>query len=50
MSTTERYAHLQHDPVRALADRTAGRIAAFGRDGQGDLVRMARPKAKRSAD
>jgi integrase len=29
IGTTERYAHLQHDPVRALADRTAGRIAAF---------------------
>jgi integrase len=30
IATTERYAHLQHDPVRALADRTARRIASFG--------------------
>jgi integrase len=30
ISTTERYAHLQLDPVRAVADRTAGRIASFG--------------------
>jgi integrase len=30
VTTTERYAHLQHDPLRALADRTAGRIASFG--------------------
>jgi integrase len=30
IATTERYAHLQLDPVRALADRTAGRIASFG--------------------
>jgi integrase len=29
VTTTERYAHLQHDPLRALADRTAGRIASF---------------------
>lgn len=27
-STTERYAHLRDDPVRAVADRAAGRIAA----------------------
>ena len=27
-STTERYAHLQDDPVRAVADRTARKIAA----------------------
>lgn len=27
-STTERYAHLSDDPLRALADRTAGRIAS----------------------
>lgn len=40
ISTTERYAHLQHDPVRALADRTAGRIAAFGSAEQGELVAM----------
>ena len=26
--TTERYAHLVDDPVKAVADRTAGRIAA----------------------
>jgi len=27
--TTERYAHLKDDPVRAVADRTSGRIAAI---------------------
>lgn len=26
--TTEKYAHLSDDPVRAVADRAAGRIAA----------------------
>ncbi len=27
-STTERYAHLADDPVKAVADNTAGQIAA----------------------
>src|SRR5580692_6700634 len=27
--TTERYAHLKDDPLRAVADRTAGTIAAM---------------------
>ncbi len=27
-STTERYAHLADDPLKAVADKTAGRIAA----------------------
>ncbi len=34
--TTEAYAHLQDDPVRAVADRTAGRIAAAMNGGKGD--------------
>jgi hypothetical protein len=36
-STTQRYAHLQLDPMRALADRTSRRLAgvlAGGRDGE----------------
>ncbi len=32
-STTERYAHLADDPLRAVADRTAGQIAAAMRNG-----------------
>jgi integrase len=36
--TTDRYAHLVHDPVRALADRTANRIAAFGAAEPASLV------------
>ena len=27
-ATTQRYAHLSDDPLRAAADRTSGRIAA----------------------
>lgn len=40
-STTERYAHLQDDPVRALADRTSQRIAASMRGtGSVTIVRL----------
>jgi integrase len=43
--TTDRYAHLQHDPVRALADRTAGRIAAFAAKGDAEIVQLpSRPR------
>lgn len=38
--TTERYAHLSHDPVRALADRTAGRIQAFGEGKPAGITRF----------
>ncbi len=44
--TTDRYAHLSHDPVCAMADRTAGRIAAFGRAKQGDVVPLRKSKHK----
>jgi integrase len=39
--TTERYAHLSADPVKALADRNAARIAAMLQGGSGaDVVPM----------
>lgn len=48
-STTERYAHLSDDPVRAVADRAAGRIArAMGLEkpeGEGAEVRTAHATA-----
>lgn len=36
--TTERYAHLKDDPVRAVADRTAERIAAIMERSRGTKV------------
>jgi integrase len=45
-STTERYSHISHgDPLRALADRNAGKIAdllAGGRGGEADAVDLPR--------
>lgn len=47
-TTTDRYAHLAHDPVRSLADRTAGRIAAFAMNVTAKVVDLpASPKSKR---
>ena len=45
-STTERYAHLQDDPVRAVADRTARKIAALmNSEMAGSLVQINRKGA-----
>jgi integrase len=41
-STTERYAHLAPDPVRAVADRTAQRIAGMMRGGSASVVPLER--------
>jgi hypothetical protein len=41
-STTERYAHLQDDPVRAVADRTARKIAAAMSQARHDVVQLKR--------
>jgi integrase len=47
-ATTQRYAHLQLDPVRAVADRTARKIAgALERKG-GAVVKLSRGHAGRS--
>lgn len=44
--TTEKYAHLDADPVRAVADRTARKISAALRGGEGGtVVPMPRSKA-----
>lgn len=44
--TTEKYAHLANDPLRAVADRTASRIAAAMKTGAGapsaEVVRLTR--------
>jgi integrase len=37
-STTQRYAHLAADPVRAAADKTADQISALLRGGQAEIV------------
>jgi integrase len=42
--TTQRYAHLASDPVKAAAATVAGKIAAAMGDGKGDVVRL-RPGA-----
>lgn len=39
-ATTERYSHLDLDPVRAVADRTSRRIAAAMVGGGGDVVNL----------
>jgi integrase len=41
-STTERYAHLADDPVRAAADRIGARIAAAMRGGKAEVVALPR--------
>lgn len=41
-STTDRYAHLSTDPVRAMVDRTAAKIAAAANTG-GDVVALKEP-------
>jgi site-specific recombinase XerD len=45
--TTEVYAHLNDDPLRAVADRTAGQIAAAlqGSTGTAAVVRLPNLKA-----
>jgi integrase len=45
--TTDRYAHLSHDPVRTMADRTAGRIAAFANAKPGKVIPLRKTKRKR---
>lgn len=44
--TTERYAHMRDDPLRAVADRTAGHIAAAMNGGDGGAEVVALPKRK----
>ena len=44
--TTERYAHLADDPLKAVADKTAGRIAAAMRSGNGGAEVVELPKRK----
>jgi site-specific recombinase XerD len=44
--TTERYAHLKDDPLRAVANRTSERIAAFHAGGRRTkVVPLTSPKA-----
>jgi integrase len=45
-STTERYAHLQLDPVRAVADQTSRRLAdsLMGNNRSNTVVKIKRPK------
>ena len=45
-TTTQRYSHLQLDPLRAAADQTAKRVAEAmkGRGDNSKVVRLARPK------
>ncbi len=45
-STTERYAHLADDPLKAVADKTAGRIAAAMKNGNGGAEVVELPKRK----
>jgi len=47
-STTERYAHLAPDPIRAVSDRTAERIAALLSGATADNVVPLRPVSGRS--
>ncbi len=44
--TTEGYAHLADDPVRAVADRTAGRIAAALKAGEAASGKVVKLKSK----
>ncbi len=44
--TTERYAHLADDPLKAVADKTAGRIAAAMKNGNGGAEVVELPKRK----
>ena len=44
-STTERYAHLADDPLKAVADKTAGQIAAAMK-GQQEAEVVELPKRK----
>jgi len=49
--TTERYAHLKDDPLRAVADRTSGRIAAIMGPGRSNgVVPLQYSGAKRSRE
>jgi hypothetical protein len=44
--TTERYAHLKDDPLRAVADRTSQRIATIMEGSRGNkVVPLPSPKA-----
>ncbi len=45
-NTTERYAHLSDDPLKAVADKTAGQIAAAMNGGQeAEVVELPKRKA-----
>ena len=44
--TTERYAHLADDPLKAVADKTAGQIAAAMKNGTGGAEVVELPKRK----
>ena len=44
-TTTQRYAHLADDPLKAAADRIAGHIAGALSGGAGDIVRLPNRKA-----
>jgi integrase len=44
-STTERYAHLADDPLRAVADKTAGQIAAAMGRQEAEVVKLPKRKA-----
>jgi site-specific recombinase XerC len=50
VSTTARYAHLAADPVKLVADRAAGSIAAAlsGKPGA-DLIQLAQPDRRQKA-
>ncbi len=45
-STTERYAHLADDPLKAVADKTAAHIAAAMKNGNGGAEVVELPKRK----
>jgi hypothetical protein len=38
--TTQRYAHLSNDPVKAAADRTSGSIAAALAGGRSEVIQL----------
>src|SRR5262249_30489478 len=48
-ATTQRYAHLQLDPLRAVADRTARKIAGDLERKGGTVVKLPRRRAARTA-
>ena len=46
-STTERYAHLADDPLKAVADKTAAQIAAAMNNGNGGAEVVDLPQRQR---